>query len=166
MDAEHADVGSFSCAGFDGVPVIPDQDLGENGVLIVTGSSLQAERQDRPLAYHLKSIIEHEGEALARRFAVVVLSDLWYLNSEPLHRLPTIAIGNPCVNALAAHLLKRLPNALFIDDALLIQMDMNLEDLRASIWGADYPLTANALELFVKKGYLQRFLEAVLTRSR
>ncbi|MBN2212510.1 MAG: hypothetical protein JW709_14025 [Sedimentisphaerales bacterium] len=141
-----------------------DQDLlEENGLVIVTGTNVHAERYDRPLAYRLKDTIE-EDYAMVGDFSVVVMSDLWYLNAEPLRRLPTISLGRPGVNAVGAHLLKRLPHVLAVDNALLIQLDPAFVDLRASVWGTDHSLTVNATDLFVKKGYLKRFLEGAVQR--
>ena len=59
--------------------MIPDRELAENGVLIVTGSTLRAERADRPLAYKLKVAVEEYLEKQGRPRCVVVLSDIWYL---------------------------------------------------------------------------------------
>lgn len=145
--------------------MIPDHDLTENGVLVVTGSTLRAEQADRPLAYQLKSAVEQTLVRQNYEPKVVVLSDLWYLNSEALHRLPMISVGGAGVNAASAHLFGRLPNALVIDNVLLIQMDPNLEDLRACVWGTSHKLTVDALEIFISKGYLERFLGAVAARS-
>ena len=146
--------------------MFPKEDLSENSLLIVTGSTIQAEQQDRPLAYRLRSIIQERlGE---RHFdhTVVVLGDLWYLNSESLRRLPTISVGPPGVNAVSAHFYKRLTNALVVDNTLLIQMDLHLEDLRVSLWGNSTALTGTALEIFTKNGYLDRFLGAVTKQLR
>lgn len=143
-----------------------EKDICENGLFIVTGSNVPAEQCDRPLAYQLKNTIEQKYADLAQAFSIVVLSDLWYLNTEPYHQLPTISIGRPGVNALAAHLLKRLPHILAIDNALLIQLDPTYTDLRTSIWGMDHSLTINALDLFVNKGYLGRFLETAALRIK
>ena len=145
--------------------MIPSHDLVENGILIVTGSNLWAEQTDRFLAYELKSTIEERFYEQDDIPQVVVLSDLWYLNAEELHRLPMISIGGSSVNAVSAHLVNRLPNALLVEDILLIQMDPCLEDLRACVWGNNYDLTAEALEIFIQKGYLDRFLEAVAART-
>lgn len=144
--------------------VIPDQELTEKGLLIVTGSNLQAERYDRPLAYRLKGIIERQAEEDGREFNVVVLGDLWFLNSEPLQQLPTISVGSPSINAVAAYLMKRLPNALVVENTLMIQMDLHLEDLRVSLWGTNQNLTNNALDIFINRGYLEQFLDAALAR--
>lgn len=145
--------------------MIPDDDLTENGLLIVTGSALRAEEADRPLAYKLKTSIEKQFNKQQRAHTVIVLSDLWYLNSEALHRLPVVSVGGPGVNALSAHLYHRLPNALVIDNTLVIQMDLELQELRAAIWGIDNQATIDALDIFINKGYLQRFLGAMAARS-
>jgi len=144
--------------------VIPDIDLAENGLLIVTGSNLRAERADRPLAYQLQRAIGRHGEKNHCPCSVVVLSDLWYLHAEPLQKLPLISIGGPNVNAVSANLYKQLQNTLVVESALVIQMDPALSDLRAAIWGANSPLTINALDIFIGNGYLERFLRAVLGR--
>jgi len=146
--------------------MIPDKQLVEKGILIVTGSTLRAEQADRPLAYSLKQTIENHACSQDCSPKVLVMSDLWYLNSESLHAIPMISIGGPGVNAVAAHLLKRLPNALVVENSLIIQMDLNLRDLRVCIWGANHELTVNALDLFIQKQYLQRFLSAVTERAK
>lgn len=141
--------------------MIPDSELAEKGLLIVTGSALRAERADRPLAYKLKQTILSRWNGAASESSIVVLSDLWYLNAELLHKIPMISIGGPGVNAVSSYLFKRLPNALMVDDRLLIQMDMHLKDLRVCIWGIDHELTVNALEIFAQRDYLDRFLQAL-----
>ena len=144
--------------------MIPDIDLSEGGLLVVTGSTLRAEQLDRPLAYQLKSTIEEVLGEQGVDCTVLVLSDLWYLNGEALQRVPMVSIGGPGVNAVSANLFRRLSNVLVVDDTLLIQMDPGLRDLRASIWGMNHAATVDALELFVKRGYLERFLQAAMAR--
>ncbi len=146
--------------------MIPNDELLERGLLIVTGSSLRAEQADRPLAYDLKAKIEMCLSDLQFSNNVVVLSDIWYLNAEALQQLPMISLGGPGVNAVAAFLHKRLANALVIDNTLAIQMDLDKPDLKASIWGVDNDTTCQALDLFVEKDYLMRFLEAVAAHQR
>jgi hypothetical protein len=145
--------------------MLSDTNIGEKALLIVTGSTLRAEQADRPLAYKLKETIDELLEKLHPEYPVVVLSDLWYLNSEPLQKIPIISIGGPGVNAASAHLYKRLPNAFVIDNTLVIQMDMTFADYRASIWGTDHQLTVNALEIFVSRGYMEQYLHAIVNRS-
>jgi len=125
---------------------------------------LRAELADRPLAYRMKTFIEQNLDQMGFDSTVVVLSDLWYLNVETLHRLPTISLGGPKVNALSAYLTKRLANALVVDNTLIIQMDLDEEDLRACIWGSNCQNTASALDIFIKKGYLGQFLHVAAAR--
>ncbi len=145
--------------------MLPDREFLEQGLLIVTGSTLGAERRDRPLAYGLKGRIEERLEGMACRREVVVIGDLWYLNCEPLHQMPMISVGGPAVNAVTGQLFKRVPTALVVDNALLVQMDLTLEDLRVVVWGGNSASTVDAVDIFVNRGYLGRFLEGVLARS-
>jgi hypothetical protein len=145
--------------------MIPDNELAQGSVLIVTGSTLRAEQWDRPLAYRLKVAIEGKDSGDGKNHKALVLGDLWYLNSEILHRLPTISVGAPEVNSLSAYLLKRLTKVLVIENSLVIQMDPQLEDLRVSVWGVNAELTEDALEIFVRRRYLEQFLAAVASRQ-
>ena len=96
---------------------------------------------------------------------VVVLNDLWYLAADALHTIPVISVGGPGVNAVSAYLYKKLPKVMVVDNQLLIQMDLHLSDLRATVWGVNHETTVHALELFQSRGYLERFLSAVTARS-
>ena len=131
--------------------MLPDEEMMEKGLLIVTGSNLRAEKADRPLAYRLKNTIEERLNGQEPTQKVVVLSDLWYLNGETLQELPMISVGGPGVNAVSAYLYKQLSNALVVDDTLVIQMDVTFKDLRACVWGTNHELTVNALDLFIEK---------------
>lgn len=145
--------------------MIPDQNLSERGLLIVTGSRLRAEQVDRPLAYRLKSAIEAQLRGQDVDPEVVVLNDLWYLAADALHCLPVISVGGPGVNALSAYLYKKLPKVMVVENRLLIQMDLHMADLRAAVWGIDHQRTVQALELFQCRGYLERFLSTITARS-
>ncbi len=133
-------------------------------LLIVTGSTLRAEEVDRPLAYYLKQQIEARLEADGTPPddlpPVRVIADFRWLHEEPLQRLPTICLGGPGVNALAQKWLEELPVSLAVDDQYYIQMDHDLEEPRASIWGMDNPTTQIAASAFVLK-----FLPKFLTRA-
>lgn len=134
--------------------VEPEQKL----ILVVTGACLRAETMDRPLAYRVR-------EAAERRLGpdavwhVVVLSDVWYLNSAELHAHPVVSIGGPGVNGLSRYLYQRLPQVLLIDQVLLIQMDLAGPPRKASVWGTNHEQTVEAVTTFLQKGYLDRFLE-------
>lgn len=128
----------------------------ERLILIVTGSSLRAEEVDRPLAYYLRRQVE---QALGDdSFAVRVVSDLRWIHDDDLQELPTLSIGGPGVNLLAQRWLEELPLSLAVDDEYFLQMDPDLDELRASIWGMDNPSTQVAVACFVQR-FLPRFLE-------
>lgn len=136
---------------------------------IVTGVQLKAELGDRPLAYRIEQEIRRllldllgkpaEGEL--PRLAPVVVSDVYYLNTEPLQSRPTIAIGGPGVNMVSANWVEQLPTAVAIEDVLVVQMDLDMEDPRCAVWGMDHLSTVRAVELFMVKGYLETFVKGV-----
>jgi hypothetical protein len=131
----------------------------DNAILLVTGATLTAEVMDRPLAYRLKERIDQAGDAGAGRVGIV-LSDIWYLNNEPLHERPVISVGGPGVNALSQYLWRRLPGALVVEGVFYIQQDVTGQDLRTSIWGMDHETTVEAVELYIRRGYLDDFIRA------
>ena len=133
-------------------------------MLIVTGSNLRAEKADRPLAYWIQSALSQGCEDQGHECNILVISDLWYLGCQILHCRPMISVGGPSVNAVSAHLSKHIGHALLVDNALQIQMDPTLRDLRVCVWGANNQLTINAVDLFINNGYLERFIEASLAR--
>jgi hypothetical protein len=130
-------------------------------LLIVTGSTLRAEEMDRPLAYYLKQRIETFSGAAAHDSAelqVWVVADFRWIHDEPLQRLPTISVGGPGVNALAHRWLEEVPVSLAVDGRYYIQMDPDLEESHASVWGMDNATTQIAVSVFIDR-YLPRFLE-------
>ncbi len=134
-------------------------------ILIVTGVSLRGEAADRALAYRLAAEIQQRlGPDSPWR--PLVITDVLYLNDKALARQPVISIGGPGVNHLSALLFQELPSVMTIDNALIIQMDIDLNDLRCSLWGMDHERTVEALDLFFSRGYLDRFLEGITQKSR
>jgi hypothetical protein len=127
-------------------------------IFIVTGSQLRAEELDRPLAYRIKEAADVAGAPDPLRRAVV-LSDLFYLNALPGRDRPVVSVGGPRFNAVTRALYTELAYALAVDNAFMIQMDVALNDLRAAVWGVDYPNTVTAVEVFIEK-YLDKFLAA------
>lgn len=135
-------------------------------ILIVTGAHLMAEAVDRPVAYGLRSQIAgwlgKRGEPeSAESPRVLVCSDVWYLNNDPLRSRPTISIGGPGVNALSAYLGDKLPSAFTIENVLMVQADLDFVEVLACCWGVDAASTAAAVEAFVER-YLDGFMEAAL----
>lgn len=149
-------------------------------IAIVTGIQLRAELGDRPLAYHVEREVREFLDAhLPERqpgelpqLAPVVVSDVFYLNSDALQTRPTIAIGGPGMNALTATLADELPTALAIDDTLVIQMsldataDADADPQRCAVWGMNHLDTVRAVETFIAKGYLAGFLNDVMAREQ
>jgi hypothetical protein len=138
-------------------------------LLIVTGSTLRAEEMDRPLGYYLKQRIEHalsEAAASGRRglddYLVRVVADFRWIHDEPLQELPTISLGGPGVNALAHRWLEEVPISLAVDDRYYLQMDPDLDEPRASVWGMDNATTQLAVSVFIDR-FLPRFLEHCAT---
>lgn len=146
---------------------MPDVDV-QRLILIVTGVQLNAELGDRPLAYRVK---DEMASAIARLtppeagdppLVPVVVSDVYYLNSEPLQTRPTLSLGGPGVNALSAMLVDKLPTAVAIENVLVIQMDLDMNDARAAVWGMNHLDTVRAVELFVARKYLDLFVRGAL----
>jgi hypothetical protein len=94
------------------------------------------------------------------------VSDVFYLNNDEIQTRPTIAIGGPGMNALSATLVDELPTALAIENTLVIQMDLELHDVRCAVWGMNHLDTVRAVETFIAKGYLETFLKGVVERER
>ena len=126
-------------------------------VLVVTGIEVPAEMNDRPLAYRLKAEIDRRGEGRPFRSAVVV-SDAWFAQNRLFHLCPTVAIGGPGVNALAASLVEDLPMLVKRDDRVFVQGRWDGEEKRASLWGMDRAATAQAVRAFLEEGHCDRFL--------
>ena len=138
-------------------------------LLIVTGSTLRAEEMDRPLGYYLKQRIEHalseavaDGRSGLEGYVVRVVADFRWIHDEPLQGLPTISLGGPGVNALAHRWLEDVPVSLAFSERYFIQMDPDLTEPRASVWGMDNATTQIAVSVFVDR-FLPQFLERCAT---
>ena len=130
-------------------------------LLIVTGSTLRAEELDRPLAYYVKQRIERslsESDPPLGSFRVRVVADFRWIHEKKLQTLPTISVGGPGVNALARDWLEEVPVSLAVDEQFYIQMDPDLEETRASVWGMNNSSTQIAVSVFLDR-FLPRFLE-------
>ena len=128
---------------------------------VVVGAHLRAELHDRPLGTRVLEAIRRwpdEG-ADGRSLEPIVCTDLWYLNAQDLMLRPTIAIGDPAVNAASALFANRLPTAFVMEDAFQVQLDPSFVSLQACLWGVDQPSTVAAVELFLDR-YLDPFLRS------
>jgi hypothetical protein len=124
---------------------------------------------DRPLGYYLKRKIEAVLAASAKKlgsktdrdlsdYQVRVVADFRWIHDEFLQSLPTISLGGPGVNALAHRWLEEVPISLAYNERYFIQMDPDLTEPRASIWGMDNPTTQIAVSIFLDR-FLPPFLE-------
>ena len=147
-------------------------DIGST-VLIVVGYGILPEEEDRPGAYDLKREIVSRGLGAESRGAVVV-TDMWMVNQEMAELFPAIAVGGPGVNAFAAQIYEELPVAFTRDERVFIQMTGGQltggqmaggPGKRAALWGMDQEATREAVERFVKDGFLDRFLDTVWKRN-
>ena len=152
-------------------------DIGST-VLIVVGYGILPEEEDRPGAYDLKREIVSRGLGAESRGAVVV-TDMWMVNQEMAELFPAIAVGGPGVNAFAAQIYEELPVAFTRDERVFIQMSRGQlsrgqlsggqmtggPEKRAALWGMDQAATREAVERFVKDGFLDRFLDTVWKRN-
>ena len=99
---------------------------------------------------------------------------MWMVNQEMAELFPAIAVGGPGVNAFAAQIYEELPVAFTRDERVFIQMSggqmtggqmSERPGKRAALWGMDQAATREAVERFVKDGFLDRFLDAVWKRN-
>jgi len=141
-------------------------------VCIVVGVQLRAELGDRPLAYRVEQELRHRLDAALGkppegeppRLSPVVITDVYYLNNEEMRTRPVISVGGPAMNALSAMLVDQLPTAVAIENTLVVQMDLELKDLRCAVWGMDHLDTVRAIDLFIAKGYLDQFVQGAVGR--
>lgn len=129
-------------------------------IVLVTGSDLRAEERDRPTAYRLKQEIDRLSDGQPFRRAVVV-GDVWYLDNRVFHLNPTIAIGGPGVNGLAADLAQQVPVLWSRDQRTFVQADFDRDPKRALLWGMDAESTMVAVEAFVTQGFLADLLRRI-----
>jgi len=129
-------------------------------VVIVTGSDIRAEERDRPTAYRLKQEIDRRSDGQPFRRAVVV-GDTWFLQNRIFHLNPTIAVGGPGVNGLAAELSQTVPVMWSQDQRAYVQAEFDGEPKRAILWGMDAEATMVAVQAFMSQGFLDDLLRRI-----
>lgn len=129
----------------------------DESILIITGSDVPAEMNDRPVAYALKAQIDRLGRNRPWRMAHVA-SDRWYADNRIFHLCSTIVVGGPGVNAVAAALVKELPVIVSKDEHVFVQGAWDSEQRRVLLWGVDRTYTAQAAEIFLSEGHCADFL--------
>jgi hypothetical protein len=132
-------------------------------VLLVVGYGILPEEEDRPIAYDVRQAINAQGKGQESCGGVVV-SDMWILNQEMADLFPAIALGAPGVNAFTAQIYEDLPVVFTRDEQVFIQMEQE-RGKRAALWGMDHRGTREAAEVFVRDGYLDRFLDLAWQRQ-
>ena len=134
-----------------------------NTVLLVVGYGILPEEEDRPVAYEVKQAIDARGNG-KEGCAAVVVTDMWILNQEMAELFPAIAVGGPGVNAFAAQIYEDLPVVFTREQQVFIQMEQE-RGKRAALWGMDNRSTREAADVFVRDGFLDRFLALVWHRD-
>lgn len=135
-------------------------------ILIVTGSHLSAEKLDRPLAYYARQrlITMLRNDRPCDDSAVLVCSDLWYLNKDDLRGVPTLSVGGPRENALTAMLADKLPSVYVVEGELIVQAESGFDPPLVACWGEGNG-TSRAVEVFCER-YARAFCDAVCRLSR
>jgi len=126
-------------------------------VIVVVG--VEATNADRPLAMALQKEIDARGGAIYRR--ALVIGDRPYLDRPDLHHHPTIAIGGPGVNAVAARFVPELPTMCQAEDQAFVQVELASDPKRVALWGMSAAATAQAVEVFMGQGLLDTLLERI-----
>lgn len=131
-------------------------------ILIPVGSELSPEEKDRPLAYHIKTVIEEHSQGVYQK--AIVVSDRWYIENEMFHLCPTIFIGGPGVNAALDLYYNEIPVIWSDNEATFLQMKTGQDDIKVALWGLTQMQTNAAIERFLHK-YLNQFLAASWKQS-
>jgi len=131
-------------------------------VLIVVGTDIKPEEIDRPIAYKLKEAVESAEQFGNHPFRkCLVISDTLYTSDKLIRVCPTIAVGGPGVNTVAAEFVEKLPVYLSQENRYFIQLDKSFSDPKVSIWGMDRKTTEEAVEMFIANGILDDFLKSI-----
>ena len=133
-------------------------------IAVVVGAHPRAEITDRPwanlLVRRMRTILADRGFSMESGGPIpLVVTDVWFLNDDVLRRQPTVAIGDPAVNAASAFFANRLPCAYAIENACQLLLDPELLEPRACLWGIDDESLKLAMTRFETK-WIEPFLDA------
>lgn len=126
-------------------------------VIVVVGGGESG--ADRPLALALQREIDARGGTLYRR--ALVIGDQAYLDRPDLYQHPTIAIGGPGANAVAARFVPDLPTLWQADEDAYVQVGLGDDLKRVALWGVNAAATAQAVDVFMGQGLLDILLERI-----
>lgn len=126
-------------------------------VVIVTGTSIWAERGDRLSAYALKSEIDRRGFPPHRH--AVVISDIAYRREEEAQRCPCIVVGNSSANHLTEAWKHELPLSSGDLPDVRIHHSFETRDGRVLLLGETAEDIFPAARAFVAQGLLSSFLD-------
>ena len=90
------------------------------------------------------------------------MADFRWIHDDPLQSLPTISWAVPASTPWRDRWLEEVPVSLAFSDRYFIQMDPDLAEPRASVWGMDNATTQIAVSVFIDR-FLPRFLERCAT---
>lgn len=141
-------------------------------LLIVVGSGLEAEIEDRPLAHALAgrccAALDDAVDGPAGTMRAVVCTDLWYLNESSVRTVPALSVGGPQRNALTAHLTAQLagqlPRRFGVEGQWVIQTPDDADDLVVLMWGQTEDQTRCAVRTFAEE-MLEAFVGACVVRA-
>jgi hypothetical protein len=127
-------------------------------VMVVISADVEPESADRAAAEVLKTAIDSRGAGHPYRRAVIV-SDMAWFDTILFHESPTISIGGPGVNGVAARFSSELPTVWSDDDRSLIQGEFGDGPKRVALWGANAAATTAAVDAFIARGWLDEYLD-------
>lgn len=130
----------------------------EETIVIVIASDLEPGHPDAQGAERLKAEIDARGRGWSYRRAVIVDDEQWF-ETPMFHEAPAIAIGGPGANGVAARYAGELPAVWTDGDRVVIQAELADGKRRAALWGSDRHATAEAVEAFIGRGWLDEFLD-------
>jgi hypothetical protein len=131
---------------------------GEETILIVIAAELEPEHPDRRNAEDLKREVDKRGAGQPYRRAIVVGDAAWF-DTPAFMQSPTIAVGGPGVNGVTGRFAAEIPTVWTEGERVVIQAELDGNRRRAALWGMDRVATAEAVQTFVSRGWLDEFLE-------